>query len=280
MTTGGPCPTLPLVEARRDRRLGPREEASLERHLAGCATCRARSDRLARMAAHVRAPLGPQPTALERQRRRGALLRAAALPDPPPRWPWGAGAAALAIAVGVALAGMAAATRRPAPPPLLARLAPGVRAALERAGTVIAPSAEARFERTTWVPPESPPGSPPGAAPAARAAPLPHPAARPRRGAPAAAASGAAPAVPDGGAFQDGVGAIERGDYAAAARQLGQLRDADPAAPHAEDAAYLAVIALQRAGQTDTAAAAARRFLDLYPASPRRAAVEALLETP
>ncbi len=68
----------PLVEARRDGRLGDRESASLDRHLFTCASCRALAadlERLAGLAGSGRiAPLSP----LEQRRGRLRLLRDAA----------------------------------------------------------------------------------------------------------------------------------------------------------------------------------------------------------
>jgi ferric-dicitrate binding protein FerR (iron transport regulator) len=77
--------------------------------------------------------------------------------------------------------------------------------------------------------------------------------------------------------FAEGVRAVERGDYAHGAQALEHFRAASPNDPRAEDASYLAILALQRAGQHGEAVAAARRFLAQYPHSPRRGAVESLL---
>ena len=71
------CTMAPLVGARRDGRLGEREIASLDRHLVGCASCRAAAERLARLAERAREPVGAPVSALEHQRRRLTLLRTA-----------------------------------------------------------------------------------------------------------------------------------------------------------------------------------------------------------
>jgi len=100
----------------------------------------------------------------------------------------------------------------------------------------------------------------------------------PRVEAPAASARrGSAKATPARD-FADGVGLIERGDYAAAAEKLDAFRAAHPDDARAEDAAYLGVIALQRAGRRPAATAAARRYLALYPQHPRSPAVRAILD--
>ncbi|MEZ4443590.1 MAG: FecR domain-containing protein [Polyangiaceae bacterium] len=110
-----PCESLPVVEALRDGRLGPKERESIERHLEVCTECRAHRDslesltELGRRAGEVAAL-----TPLEHRRRRLALLRAAAgprsaeavsRPHPALRWslPLAAlvlGAAALALVLG------------------------------------------------------------------------------------------------------------------------------------------------------------------------------------
>jgi outer membrane protein assembly factor BamD (BamD/ComL family) len=67
---------------------------------------------------------------------------------------------------------------------------------------------------------------------------------------------------------------IERGDYAAGAEQLDAYRRANAGDPRAEDAAYLTILALQRAGRREEARAAARRYLAEYPKGYRRAEAE------
>ena len=97
------CPQADLIEALHDGRLGPSESAAMQRHLAGCATCRGQLDDLGAVRAALRAPhAGPTP--LEHQRARIALLRAAAGPvrgrsAPSPAWLL---AVALVVAVSAA----------------------------------------------------------------------------------------------------------------------------------------------------------------------------------
>ncbi len=76
--------------------------------------------------------------------------------------------------------------------------------------------------------------------------------------------------------FVEGMALVARGDYAAGAEKLEQYRAAHAEDARAEDAAYMAVVALQRAGHPVEAAAAARRYLAAYPAGSRRAAMQAL----
>ena len=56
--------------------------------------------------------------------------------------------------------------------------------------------------------------------------------------------------------------------------KLDAYRRSNPTDPRAEDAAYLTILALQRAGRRDDAAAAARRYLQHYPNGYRRAEVQ------
>jgi len=132
---------------------------------------------------------------------------------------------------------------------------------------------------------------PPEEAPAAATEPAPKRSADARRstevaessaGAPSATAGGAAPpplapAVDEASrAFADGVTMIDRGDYAAAAAKLDAFGAAHPGDARADDAAFLAIVALQRAGRRPEAAEAARRYLARFPAGQRRAEVEAI----
>ncbi len=77
--------------------------------------------------------------------------------------------------------------------------------------------------------------------------------------------------------FAEGMRLIERGDYAAGADKLDAYQHQNPADARAEDAAYLTIIAFQRAGRRDAALAAARSYLQRYPRGYRRAEVESLL---
>jgi len=365
------CAMAPMVEARRDGRLDARESASIERHIAGCASCRALEAELGRLAELSRRPLRSDVSPLEHQRGRVSLLRAAASVSTgaeraAPRRP--RLAAALAVAA-IALLGAAGAGLKPSagPAPLALKLPRPPTLPLEMAraeATVTASpgSGDARFERTraddvervalyegaidlqvprlgprarflvttadaevevrgtrfrveahrahiaavavtegkvevryqgtstlllpgmSWAPaaptalatPTAPAASVTDAAALSAGAPSAGPgasAARPlSRRAPAAV-----PAPPRAtSAFADGVRLIERGDYAAAAEKLEAFSAAAPGDERAEDAAFLAVLALQRAGRLDAAAVAARRYLDRYPRGRRRADAEAI----
>ena len=76
------CATMRLVEARNDGRLGDREAASLDRHVATCAACRAHSADLPRLRELASEPTSPQ-TPLQQQRSRARLLYEAARIDEP-----------------------------------------------------------------------------------------------------------------------------------------------------------------------------------------------------
>jgi TolA-binding protein len=269
---------ISLVEARRDGRLGPREEGSIERHLGACAECRLYATDLEKLACLSRAEAEPL-TPLERHRGRARLLQRAALP-------------------------LVARPRRGALPwklalPAVAVLASAVAAA---AGGVFHPS----FFRTgsaataTALPDSSRVASPRLAAPASADAPAddasaqpveqpmpPAPVERPSapRGLPVASAaarhpapSGSAGAHPDDGArlLAEGIERIEKGDYTAAAERLRAFQRARPADARAEDAAFLEILALQRAGRNDEAIAVARAYLVAHPDGYRRAEAEAI----
>jgi len=90
----------PLVHARRDGRLGPRDIASLDRHLASCGACAKLAGDLDTISDLVRRPR-PRLSPLEQQRRRVRLLQEAATPAAQPRGAWGLRAA---LALGVAAA--------------------------------------------------------------------------------------------------------------------------------------------------------------------------------
>jgi hypothetical protein len=94
-------------------------------------------------------------------------------------------------------------------------------------------------------------------------------------------ASSAKPAGDDGtAAFVEGMAMMERGDYGDAARHLEAFSKSNPRDDRAEDAAFLVILALQRAGRPTEAAAAARRYLSTYPTGYRRAQARALAEAP
>ncbi|MEP7124043.1 MAG: FecR domain-containing protein [Byssovorax sp.] len=71
--------------------------------------------------------------------------------------------------------------------------------------------------------------------------------------------------------FADAVHLFERGDYPTAAQHLAEFSSAHPGDGRGEDAAFLAILSLQRTGKTAEAAAAAQRYLQAYPKGYRRA---------
>ncbi len=88
------------------------------------------------------------------------------------------------------------------------------------------------------------------------------------------------PAVPDeapsSGEFRAAVRLLERGDGCQAAAGFARYATLYPSDPHAEDAGYLRVIALQRCGSGSDVKRAAQEFLSRYPSAFRRAEVEQL----
>ncbi len=71
-------------------------------------------------------------------------------------------------------------------------------------------------------------------------------------------------------AFAAGVGSMEQGNFGEAIDQLDAFRRSHPADARSEDAAFLVIVALQRAGRHEAAAAAAREYLASYPSGYRR----------
>jgi hypothetical protein len=152
-----PCAMASLVEAGHDGRLGDREEASLARHLAACAACRALARDLDEVRLLLRRP-GPPVTQLEHQRGRLALLRAAATP-PPPKTRGRARAAGLAISLAsAAVSVLALVGPRPAPVSVAQHLPhvslhlPPAEPSAQRVyppETTVHASSTARFERRT-----------------------------------------------------------------------------------------------------------------------------------
>jgi TolA-binding protein len=118
-----------------------------------------------------------------------------------------------------------------------------------------------------------------GARPSARVAltrPAPAPVATTPAGEPvvpvvAPPAPSVAKAEPGATDFADAVHLFERGDYPSAARSLAEFSKAHPSDGRGEDAAFLAILSLQRTGKTAEAAAAAQRYLQTYPTGYRRA---------
>jgi len=70
---------------------------------------------------------------------------------------------------------------------------------------------------------------------------------------------------PDAALFQDGVQSFRRGDYASAASTLGRFSASCVHSGHAEDAAYLRMVALARAGAKDEARSQALAYLKRFP---------------
>ncbi len=84
--TAAPCSMALLVEAKWDGRLGDPEVASVDRHLAACASCAALAIELDSTRALLRAPVA-QPSPLDRKRNRMKLLRETVLPSVLPARP-------------------------------------------------------------------------------------------------------------------------------------------------------------------------------------------------
>jgi ferric-dicitrate binding protein FerR (iron transport regulator) len=116
------------------------------------------------------------------------------------------------------------------------------------------------------------PAAPSSAAPVQRA-----PIAAPRVSGTAKSMAGAsATGAGSSAAFREGVRRMEQGDYGAAAEGLKKFADSNPNDARAEDAAFLAVLSLQRAGRRAEAAEAARRYLAAFPDGYRRAEAKAI----
>jgi hypothetical protein len=89
----------------------------------------------------------------------------------------------------------------------------------------------------------------------------------------------AAPSAPSSDAsdeFRTALGAFNAGQTRDAAHRFRSFAEQHPADPRAEDAAYLRVLALERAGDDAGRRTAARAYLRRYPAGFRRAEVERL----
>jgi hypothetical protein len=91
-----------------------------------------------------------------------------------------------------------------------------------------------------------------------------------------AASVAEAPASDPSIEFRQAVSALQRGDDRGAAAGFAEFLANHPHDPHAEDAAYLRIIALQRHGDRDGMRAAASSYLRLYPTGFRHAEVESL----
>jgi hypothetical protein len=278
------CYLGPLIEPLRDGRLDDAERRSIERHLAECASCRALLSDLARIGALAAgAALAPS-SALDHRRGRMRLLQEAALLDPsavrttlggltaatgPVRVGWARPVAAAAAAL-IALAGAGrsrsvprAAT--PADPAPLTASAPAASAPVVvpavAAARVDLPAAPANMGDTP-MPPSAPP--PPARRASPRAVPL-EPAAS---GDPALSRAGGGTSREE---LAGGVGALEQGNFGEAVERLGAFRKSHPGDARSEDAAFLTIVALQRAGRRAEAVLAARDYLQSYPSGYRRA---------
>ena len=86
----------------------------------------------------------------------------------------------------------------------------------------------------------------------------------------------AAPPEDPASDFRAAMSLLDAGAHRRAAAGFARFAEAHPGDPRAEDAAYLLVIAFQRAGSADDARRAAQDYLRRYPAGFRRAEVEKL----
>ena len=145
-------------------------------------------------------------------------------------------------------------------------------------GRAILLTADERWDRPADSPPISPP-TVPVEAPAAAPVRAPRIAATARREcASPRLASSASPPSED--SFIEGMGMMERGDYGAASRHLEAFAKSHTGDDRAEDAAFLVILALQRAGRGAEAVTAAHRYLGAYPAGYRRAEAQAIADAP
>ena len=150
--------------------------------------------------------------------------------------------------------------------------------ALRAAGESWLPPDSARMDPPLHAPPRSKADSPSARAPVAQASassaagaptgsqPVPEP----------AQSTAAFRATEQTRSFGEAVRLFERGDYGAAAGRLQEFSAAHPSDSRAEDAAFLAVLALKRSGRSVEAAALARRYLERYPQGYRLAEAEAI----
>jgi hypothetical protein len=116
------------------------------------------------------------------------------------------------------------------------------------------------------------PASPDAVAPdAARA-----PAAATKNGAHSSVAGEESAACPSASLFQDGVQAFKRSEYASAATLLARFSAECGRSNHGEDAAYLRMVALARAGNSAEAREQARAYLAHFPSGFRRKEAERL----
>ena len=156
------CETMRLVEARYDGRLGEREAASLNRHLATCDACRAHAEALPRLREIATEHPEPQ-TPLEQQRSRARLLYEAARIEPRgvtrSRPAWATGLMLAAAMFACAFAGWMLHTPGAAPAANNAAPVDSAKAPLAfptasvfapmRVATTVAPERGARFSQHT-----------------------------------------------------------------------------------------------------------------------------------
>ena len=90
------------------------------------------------------------------------------------------------------------------------------------------------------------------------------------------AASVDAPAADPAADFRAAMAAFNGGDNARAAADFAAFLRQHPRDPHAEDAAYLRILALQRTGDSGATKQAARDYLSRYSHGFRHAEVEAI----
>lgn len=147
------------------------------------------------------------------------------------------------------------------------------------------PATEAKFERSAGSEAAAPSSARLAPEPStARLAPAPShghsPALSPREPASddssAPNASDKSAACPVAAAFERGVAAFRAGDYSAAVRSFDEYAAACARAAHAEDAAYLKMVAYARAGRRADAQRAASTYLRRFPTGFRRAEVAAV----
>jgi hypothetical protein len=353
-----PCSMALLVEAKRDGRLHDRELSSIDRHLAMCASCASLERDLDHVRALLRSP-APEPTPLEVQRGRLALLRDAALPSAPAVVKGRSGprlAVALAIVATAALV-FGLERRWIAPVNTVTQVVSTSASVPVRTVTTVVPEGAARFVRATdggteivtledgaidlsvrhlsagerflvktgdaevevrgtifrveardnrlqnvavvegkvevrfrggafllgaderWDRPAEARTIAPPSVPVIAPTASPRVVVSAKRGA-ASPRPGASASPPADDAFVEGMGMMERGDYGAAARHLDAFSKSNAGDDRAEDAAFLVILALQRAGRGAEAVAAARRYLGAYPAGYRRAEAQSIVDAP
>lgn len=152
-----------------------------------------------------------------------------------------------------------------------------------------APDEEAARAASTPAPSTSDPSTPAASEPAPNAsgtnangtsASATHPAANTRSSSRPTSTNDEAHACPSAALFQDGVQAFKRGEYTTAATLLDRFSSACGRGSHGEDAAYLRMVALARAGRRADARAQAAAYLSAFPNGFRRKEAEKLVAAP